>query len=100
MMQPDAETIWVLTGFLGQGLFFVRLLLQWIESERTGRSTIPVGFWVASLFGGVLLFFYAIHRRDPVFMAGQSTGVIVYARNLQLIARERRPATDMRADER
>jgi lipid-A-disaccharide synthase-like uncharacterized protein len=81
------EHLWLLVGLVGQGLFSLRFLLQWWRSERVQRSVVPVGFWYLSLGGGVLLLFYAIHRRDPVFTLGQATGVVVYLRNLQLIYR-------------
>ena len=85
-----AETIWLGIGFLGQGLFFMRFLVQWIASEIKKRSIIPMAFWYFSFFGGLTLLAYAIYRRDPVFIIGQSTGSIIYIRNLQLVYRERR----------
>ena len=81
------EHLWLLVGLAGQGLFSLRFLVQWWRSERVQRSVVPVGFWYLSLGGGLLLLFYAIHRRDPVFTLGQATGVVVYLRNLQLIHR-------------
>ncbi len=81
------EHLWLLVGLVGQGLFSLRFLVQWWRSERVQRSVVPVGFWYLSLGGGLLLLFYAIHRRDPVFTLGQATGVVVYLRNLQLIHR-------------
>ena len=80
---------WLLVGFLGQGLFFSRFLIQWWQSEREGRSIIPVAFWYFSVGGGVVLLAYSIHKLDPVFIAGQGLGLFVYARNLYLIFRER-----------
>ena len=68
----------------------MRFLLQWIISEKKGESTVPVAFWYFSLAGGITLLSYAIYRKDPVFILGQATGVFIYTRNLQLIARERR----------
>jgi lipid-A-disaccharide synthase-like uncharacterized protein len=76
---------WMAVGFLGQGLFFSRFLVQWIASERRGASVVPVSFWWLSLGGGALLLAYAVHRMDPVFILGQSFGFLVYARNLLLI---------------
>ena len=64
--------------------------MQWIASERAGRSVVPLAFWLLSIGGGVLLLAYALYRRDPVFIAGQSFGVFVYARNLYFVLRERR----------
>ncbi len=75
----------MVVGFLGQALFSMRFLIQWIMSERAKKSVMPVTFWYFSLGGGVVLLAYAIYRRDPVFMLGQGMGLIVYARNLWLI---------------
>ncbi|NIP72142.1 MAG: hypothetical protein GWO16_03515 [Gammaproteobacteria bacterium] len=84
------EWIWLGIGFAGQAMFFMRFLVQWLYSERQRRSVIPVAFWYFSIAGGLTLLTYAIHRRDPVFIVGQSTGVFIYARNLYFIAQERR----------
>ena len=81
------ETIWIAVGFLGQGLFFGRWIIQWLVSERSAESTVPVAFWYMSLIGGLITLAYAIYRLDPVFIAGQSFGAIVYIRNLMLIYR-------------
>ncbi len=87
-----AEKIWVGIGFGGQALFFGRFFVQWIASERARRSVIPLSFWWFSIGGGSVLLLYAIHRRDPVFIAGQATGLLIYLRNLLLIRRERAEA--------
>ena len=79
--------LWVAIGLGGQVLFSLRFLVQWISSERRGESHIPVVFWYFSLAGGIVLFFYALHRRDIVFEIGQAGGILVYARNLVLIRR-------------
>ncbi len=81
------ETIWIAIGFLGQGLFFGRWVIQWIASERTAQSQMPIAFWYMSLIGGLITLAYAIYRRDPVFIAGQGIGSFVYIRNLILINR-------------
>lgn len=78
---------WVTLGFAGQALFFARLLVQWLASEKQQRSVVPVGFWWFSLLGGVMLFSYFVWRRDIVGALGQTTGVVIYARNLRLIYR-------------
>lgn len=90
---------WYGLGFFAQGLFSARFLVQWLKSEREGRSVIPVSFWYLSLGGALLLLLYAIHRRDPVFILGQSMGSFIYIRNLSLIYRpkERVPAGDEHA---
>lgn len=81
------ETIWIIIGFLGQGIFFMRWVVQWIASERHAESRVPTAFWYMSLIGGLITLAYAIYRLDPVFIAGQSIGSIVYVRNLMLIHR-------------
>ena len=78
--------LWLGIGFLGQALFSLRFLVQWLASERQGRSVIPRSFWYFSLAGSVVLLAYAIHRQDPVFMVSQGLGLVVYVRNLQLPA--------------
>ena len=81
---------WVALGFVAQLLFTGRFLVQWIASEKQNRMVIPIAFWFFSIGGGLLLLVYAIHRRDPVFIAGQAFGVFVYARNLYFELRDRR----------
>ena len=80
-------------GLAGQILFGTRFLVQWISSERAKRSVMPIAFWYFSLAGGVVLFTYALYRRDPVFILGQSTGIIIYSRNLWLIYAHRRASS-------
>jgi len=81
----NIELIFLLIGFLGQGLFASRFIFQWILSERKGESYIPVIFWYLSIFGGIGLLTYAIFRKDPVIILGQSFGIFIYLRNLYLI---------------
>jgi lipid-A-disaccharide synthase-like uncharacterized protein len=69
-----------------------RFVIQWFVSERQRRSVIPVSFWYFSIFGALVLLVYAVHRRDPVFIAGQLLGVLIYVRNLHLIRIERAEA--------
>lgn len=78
---------WLLFGLVGQGAFFSRFLVQWLASERAGRSYIPRSFWYLSLVGTVILLIYAIHRKEPVFMLGYLPNAFVYARNLMLLNR-------------
>ena len=95
------ETLWLAVGLVGQAAFFGRFLVQWLASERQKRSVIPQAFWYLSLAGGLILLCYAIYRKDPVFILGQSTGVLIYSRNLVLIARQRRqgqPLPETEAD--
>ena len=85
------EFWWVVVGLCGQAMFSMRFLVQWIMSERARQSVMPVAFWYFSIAGGVvILLSYAIYRRDPVFILGQSTGLFIYLRNLWLIRADRR----------
>jgi lipid-A-disaccharide synthase-like uncharacterized protein len=84
------DTVWVAIGLLGQALFAGRFLVQWLASERRGRSVVPLGFWYLSIGGSAILLAYALHRHDLVFTLGQSFGFLIYGRNLSLIRRERR----------
>ena len=81
------EIIFLTIGFLGQGLFASRFIVQWIYSEKKGISSIPMVFWYLSIFGGFGLLVYAIFRKDPVIIVGQLFGIFVYLRNLILIYR-------------
>ena len=82
-------TLWLGVGLLGQALFFSRFFVQWLASERAGRSVFPMAFWYFSLAGGVLLLTYAAWRRDPVFILGQTTGTFIYLRNIWLRKHEK-----------
>ena len=82
---------WVVLGFIAQALFSMRFVVQWIASERAGRSVMPTAFWIFSIGGGVLLLIYALYRKDPVFIAGQGLGLFIYLRNLYFVMREVKP---------
>ncbi|MHC5306992.1 lipid-A-disaccharide synthase N-terminal domain-containing protein [Bartonella sp. LJL80] len=85
---------WIVLGFIAQALFMMRFVVQWLASEKAKKSVMPVAFWFFSLGGGALLLVYAIRQKDPVFIAGQGFGLIVYLRNLWLIYREKKNHTD------
>ncbi len=82
--------VWVLVGLVGQTAFFGRMMIQWIVSESRKESVVPSIFWWLSLGGGVMLFVYFVWRQDVVGVLGQSSGVVIYARNLRLLAKRRR----------
>jgi len=84
----DRETMWLIIGFAGQVCFSSRFLVQWLASERLKKSVIPNAFWYLSILGGMALLSYALYRKDPVFILGQSTGLLIYFRNLHFIRRE------------
>ena len=81
----NTEIFFLIIGFVGQGLFASRFIVQWIYSERVGKSSIPLVFWYLSIFGGLGLLTYAIFRQDPVIIIGQTFGIFIYVRNLYLI---------------
>jgi lipid-A-disaccharide synthase-like uncharacterized protein len=87
----------VLFGFAAQFVFFLRFVVQWLESERRGRSHIPIAFWYLSVVGGVMLFVYALLRKDPVFTLAQALGLAIYIRNLVLIYRRQKRISSRRA---
>ena len=94
---PDIPFLWLAIGFAGQALFFGRFFVQWIASERKKSSVVPTAFWYFSIGGGLVLLAYAIYRRDPVIIAGQATGVLIYLRNLYFI-HGKKPAAVEKAD--
>jgi lipid-A-disaccharide synthase-like uncharacterized protein len=84
------EFWWVVVGLAGQLMLSMRFLVQWISSERAKKSVMPNAFWYFSIAGGLFLLSYALYRRDPVFILGQSTGLFIYLRNLWLIRADKR----------
>ena len=85
----NTELIYLIIGFAGQGIFSARFIVQWFVSEKKKESFIPIIFWYLSILGGISLLIYAIHRKDPVIITGQSFGIIIYLRNLILIHRKK-----------
>ncbi|WP_375572035.1 MULTISPECIES: lipid-A-disaccharide synthase N-terminal domain-containing protein [Seohaeicola] len=79
----------LIVGFTGQILFTSRFLVQWLASERAKASVMPIMFWWFSIGGGLMLLIYSIWRQDPVFILGQTFGLVVYTRNLMLISKSR-----------
>ena len=83
------ELIFLIIGFIGQGLFASRFIIQWLYSEKKRESSIPIHFWYLSIFGGIGLLIYAISRKDPVIITGQMFGIFIYIRNLILIYKKK-----------
>jgi len=81
---------WLIFGFIGQAMFTMRFLIQWIASEKKKESVIPVSFWYFSLAGGLIVLFYAIHRGDPVFILAYLPGNFIYLRNLFFIYKKKK----------
>lgn len=82
------ESILIVVGFAGQGLFAMRFIIQWLSSEKQAKSVIPIAFWYFSIGGGAVLLLYAIWRQDPVIICGQGLGLFIYLRNLYFIRRD------------
>ena len=84
------DLLWNVVGFGGQGIFSIRMLIQWWRSEQEGHSVVPIGFWYCSLLGGLVLFLYAVHLQAWPLVLGQGFPLPIYARNLWMIHRDRR----------
>ena len=80
---------WLVFGLMAQLLFAARFLVQWISSERAGKSVVPFAFWIFSMGGGLMTLVYGIVRREPVIIVGQALATFIYVRNIMLIFRER-----------
>jgi lipid-A-disaccharide synthase-like uncharacterized protein len=93
----EASTLWLTIGFVGQALFSGRFLVQWLYSEKMKQSLIPTAFWYFSIAGGLVLLAYALHKQDPVFIAGQAFGLLVYFRNLYLLVENKKLRDDVAA---
>ncbi len=99
-MEWNDSAFWIGFGLFGQAAFFSRFLVQWLASERAGRSVVPTAFWYLSLVGSLILLVYAVHRQEPLFMLGYLPNAVVYTRNLMLIRRDRRAAFAAGKDDR
>lgn len=87
------EKFWICLGLFAQILFSARFIVQWVASEKAGKSVMPDMFWSISIAGSILLLIYAIYRKDPVFILGQAAGLLVYSRNLYFIWKENKKET-------
>ncbi|WP_310397605.1 lipid-A-disaccharide synthase N-terminal domain-containing protein [Hymenobacter sp.] len=90
MLHTPIPRGWLVLGAVGQGVFLLRFVFQWLYSERKGASVLPLGFWVVSLVGSGLILAYALLRADAVLLLGNAFGTVVYARNIVLMRREQR----------
>ncbi len=88
------DTQWVWFGIMGNFVFGGRFIVQWIASERAGKSVIPIAFWYLSILGSAIILSYGLHKVDPVIILGQLMGFVVYIRNLMLLARRQDAATE------
>lgn len=80
----DVSLMLMIWGSTGQIIFTSRFLYQWIYSESRKDSVLPLGFWIISTVGSLMIFAYSIYRLDPVLFAAHSLGLFIYARNILL----------------
>jgi lipid-A-disaccharide synthase-like uncharacterized protein len=88
--KTPADALWLTVGVLGQLMFTARFVVQWLASEKAGRSVVPVMFWYFSILGSLIVLAYGIHKLEPVIILGQLPGSVIYIRNLWLIRVEKR----------
>ncbi len=88
-MNEDIPLWLLLFGSIGQVIFTLRFVYQWVYSMKKNESLLPLGFWLISLTGSLIIVAYALYRKDPVLILGQSTGLVVYSRNIYLLRKER-----------
>ena len=95
MLHADTsrDLMWISFGLFGQLMFTGRFIVQWLASEKAGRSVVPVAFWYFSIIGGFIVLLYGIHKVDPVIILGQLPGVLIYSRNIWLIQQDRARGT-------
>ena len=79
----------ILVGYVAQMLFAMRFVVQWIASERAGRSVVPMAFWFFSMGGGLMTLIYGVVKREPVIIVGQGLATLIYIRNIMLIVKNR-----------
>lgn len=90
LMSHPYDMMWGMIGFLGQAVFGVRFLIQWLKSEQEGHSVVPIAFWYCSIVGGLISFVYTVHMQAWPLVMGQAIPLPIYARNIWMISRDRR----------
>ncbi len=85
---------WLAFGLIAQLFFTARFLVQWVSSERAGKSVVPMAFWFFSMGGGLMTLVYGIVKREPVIIVGQALATIIYVRNIMLIVKNRGRASE------
>jgi lipid-A-disaccharide synthase-like uncharacterized protein len=86
---------WLAFGLAAQLLFTARFVVQWLASEKAGKSVVPVAFWLLSIGGGMMLLIYGLVRREPIIIMGQALAVFIYIRNIMLIIKARSKPADI-----
>ncbi len=86
--------VWLAFGLAAQLAFAARFLVQWIVSERAGKSVVPIAFWFFSVAGGTMTLIYGLVKREPVIIVGQLLSNVIYVRNIMLIWKNRAKASE------
>lgn len=81
---------WVLFGLFGQFVFFSRVFVQWLASERKKAIVVPISYWHLSIVGAMILFVYAVHQRDTVFILAYILNIAIFWRSLVIHRNQRR----------
>jgi lipid-A-disaccharide synthase-like uncharacterized protein len=82
--QDPTSIAFFIVGMVGEFVFLMRFVVQWIASERVKRTVVPMVFWHLSLVGTFLVLAYAVYQMDPVFMLAYSLNMVIYVRNLSI----------------
>ena len=88
-LKSPYDTLWLGIGSLGQVVFGVRFLIQWLRSEQVGHSVVPLAFWYVSVVGGFITFAYAVHLQAWPIVVGQGMPIPIYLRNIYMVHRDR-----------
>lgn len=89
LFQNDDIPLWLLIlGIVAQVIFTLRFVYQWFYSEKRKESSLPMGFWLLSLTGSILILTYAVLRKDLVLLSGHLLGTLMYSRNIVLLKKQ------------
>lgn len=81
---PDIARWLLILGVIAQVVFTLRFVYQWMYAEKHKEATLPLGFWILSLIGGLMTLTYFIFRMDFVLIVSNVMGAIIYSRNIIL----------------
>lgn len=82
---PDIPQWLLYLGIISQITFTFRYVYQWMSSEILKKSHLPLGFWIISILGAILIITYSIFRLDPVLFISHVAGIFMYSRNIYFI---------------
>ncbi len=76
---------WLLVGVMGTGLFGLRMIVQWIATEKEKKSVVPKSFWYLSFVAALLSTAAFVHRAEWIFAIGSGLTLLIYSRNIWFI---------------